>query len=572
MAQLVNPTGSKKKRADRQRYAFGQKWLSNANFSMRIPRDITFGSFKLIRPLVLISFSHFMMQQSVILMIRASMDPLSIASGYAGLVTAIGSLSFSIHTFVRTCREARSDLDQVLRELHSLRTVLELIQEDAADETKSFPPSSANTSQPSCLIACEEQELVDGQREVRHRKAAHESGSTQVGAGASSGYAHPIRSLTKEIKADTTEIRNDTAAIKDSTAMILQEIARLQARLPTDAPTQNDFILPKFLEEMTTYTEQELDPTLGSHDDSVRSSRAFSYFEEYEEVGVPRYPDVEWIPLWSDDDLPGPLTPPSKDLLTDQRGSNPLERPSVSKPNVESSHALGFNSPQDIPAISSLVAAELSPQQPKQSARDELTVMDVLESMNSGSRPQETLQATDQAAVSRPRDPRQKEEDGAMIDVTAYQGNLVLSLLMPHDVLSSKEKAVEYKKWRFTAVIPAWEAVLVHIHGPPNWQGLAPDIEESLERMGIKITRNMAVKASGGDPQIRWLHVDSTHLTREIHWKRERVHGTIRQCTAEINPFAEPRKSLPIRTISTAMIQLDQEFPFKTVPTDDHSA
>lgn len=67
------------------------------------------------------------------------MDPLSIASGCAGLVSAIGSLSFSIHAFVRTCREARSDLDGVSRELLSLQTVLELIQEDVADDAAAFP-------------------------------------------------------------------------------------------------------------------------------------------------------------------------------------------------------------------------------------------------------------------------------------------------------------------------------------------------------------------------------------------------------------------------------------------------
>lgn len=67
------------------------------------------------------------------------MDPLSIASGCAGLVQAIGSLSFSIHAFVRTCREARSDLDRVSRELLSLQTVLELIQEDVTDDATTFP-------------------------------------------------------------------------------------------------------------------------------------------------------------------------------------------------------------------------------------------------------------------------------------------------------------------------------------------------------------------------------------------------------------------------------------------------
>lgn len=69
------------------------------------------------------------------------MDPLSITASCAGLITAIGSLSLNIHNFVRTCREARRDLDRVSRELQSLESVLGLIQDDAADENNPFPPT-----------------------------------------------------------------------------------------------------------------------------------------------------------------------------------------------------------------------------------------------------------------------------------------------------------------------------------------------------------------------------------------------------------------------------------------------
>ncbi|KAF4959040.1 hypothetical protein FGADI_1918 [Fusarium gaditjirri] len=67
------------------------------------------------------------------------MDPLSIATGCATLISTIGSLSLSINSFIRTCRDARGDLDRVARELLSLQIVLELIQEDVADESKTFP-------------------------------------------------------------------------------------------------------------------------------------------------------------------------------------------------------------------------------------------------------------------------------------------------------------------------------------------------------------------------------------------------------------------------------------------------
>ena len=55
-------------------------------------------------------------------------DPLSIAVSCVGLLSAIATATVRINGFVRTARDARADLDDVSRELSSLRTVLELIQ------------------------------------------------------------------------------------------------------------------------------------------------------------------------------------------------------------------------------------------------------------------------------------------------------------------------------------------------------------------------------------------------------------------------------------------------------------
>jgi STAND-like protein len=66
-------------------------------------------------------------------------DPLSITSGCAGLLAAIASATICIHEFVRTIREAQSDLNGVSRELASLGSVLELIRQNAADGATSRP-------------------------------------------------------------------------------------------------------------------------------------------------------------------------------------------------------------------------------------------------------------------------------------------------------------------------------------------------------------------------------------------------------------------------------------------------
>ncbi|KAF4439419.1 Chitin synthase A [Fusarium acutatum] len=233
------------------------------------------------------------------------MDPLSIISGCAGLITAIGSLSISINTFVRSCREARSDLDRVSRELHSLQTVLELIEEDAKDDTKPFPPtiqhhvSGIVTNCGSVVLEVETCIKKYGDGRIKSRATWAINGQGDMEKLRSSLEAHKSAlelaldmlslSLTKEIKTNTTEIRNETAAIRDDTALILQEIAKLQARLPETAAAPNDYILQKFLEDMATYTETTLDVDL-SYSDGM-SSRALSIADEHDDSSTksPQY-------------------------------------------------------------------------------------------------------------------------------------------------------------------------------------------------------------------------------------------------------------------------------------------
>lgn len=68
------------------------------------------------------------------------MDPLSITATCISLVSTITKTSLFVGGFVKDVRAARSDLDGVSRELLSLKTVLELLAEDAADSAReSFP-------------------------------------------------------------------------------------------------------------------------------------------------------------------------------------------------------------------------------------------------------------------------------------------------------------------------------------------------------------------------------------------------------------------------------------------------
>jgi hypothetical protein len=72
------------------------------------------------------------------------MDPLSIAASCMSLLEIITKTSGFVASFVRDVRDARSDLDAVSRELLSLKTVLEMLADDAESyQEGSFPLSLA---------------------------------------------------------------------------------------------------------------------------------------------------------------------------------------------------------------------------------------------------------------------------------------------------------------------------------------------------------------------------------------------------------------------------------------------
>ncbi|KAF7542262.1 hypothetical protein G7Z17_g11728 [Cylindrodendrum hubeiense] len=453
------------------------------------------------------------------------MDPLSIASGCAGLITAIGSLSLSIHAFVRTCREARGDLDRVSRELFSLQTVLELIQEDVADDGKLFPPTLERQISgilSNCTsVVLEVQSCITkyGDGRLKSRMTWTVNGQGDMEKLRTSLEAHKSAlelaldmltlSFTREIRTNTTKLRDDTAVIKHDITQILQEITRLQGRLPEDAASSTDFILQRFLEEMTNYTEQELDTTIGGHEDDRKYSRVFSYIEEQEEVAVPLHPDAMMTP-------------------NDSNGM-PVSR---------------FT---DTDAVVYFPAGT-----------------------NAGPVPQMTLQATDEAGVLRSSNLEQGQSDQIALDTCAtmrYGGNLVLDCPVSQDMLDSiphNDERNEFTDWRFTAVmcppeelkyrhyylrpmhfarprrinivmsfrlnyaetahkfatrwhfilqsmenlnkkviensnVHAWKHILVHIHGPTKWAGLAPGVEQTLDRMGVKPRANVDVMTLDGE-------------------------------------------------------------------------
>ncbi|KAI7767208.1 hypothetical protein LZL87_009610 [Fusarium oxysporum] len=194
------------------------------------------------------------------------MDPLSIATGCATLISTIGSLSLSINSFVRTCREAQGDLDRVAQ-------LQECITKYGGDNRLKSKAGWA----------------INGQGDVAKLRSNLEAHKAALELVLDMLSLH----VTKEIKNDTSAIRNETSAIKDDTAQILEEILRLQQRLPKQGG--KDYILQNFLEEMTTYTEKALEGASIDRGDS--STKAPSFVLENEE-GSDRPSDPAYLSDW----------------------------------------------------------------------------------------------------------------------------------------------------------------------------------------------------------------------------------------------------------------------------------
>lgn len=92
------------------------------------------------------------------------MDPVSVTAACLSLTAAIAKTSYSVSSFVRSVRAARADLDALSRELASLKTLLELIAEDAED-AEHFPENLRKQITgilSNCeLVLTEVQRLVD---------------------------------------------------------------------------------------------------------------------------------------------------------------------------------------------------------------------------------------------------------------------------------------------------------------------------------------------------------------------------------------------------------------------------
>ena len=83
------------------------------------------------------------------------MDPLSVTTGALSIVGNIVDLTITISIFMRQVRDARNDLDAVLRELISLKSTLEILAEDVSGPEPHALPESLSTQVQGILRGCD---------------------------------------------------------------------------------------------------------------------------------------------------------------------------------------------------------------------------------------------------------------------------------------------------------------------------------------------------------------------------------------------------------------------------------
>jgi len=205
------------------------------------------------------------------------MDPLSITTACLTLVGTVGKTSLAVTTFIRGCREARSDLTSISGELTQLHLVLDLLKDDAAVSDGRVIPESLQVQILSIIKNCSA--VVDSINTVLENHSGKAGavkwvafGKAEVAGLRMSLEAHRGSlslvlelvsvSLSRAILDDVAVVRTDVHDIKQDTSQIpeiMAELTRLRAivsggEIPPTTRGQN-FVLEQYLDSLTSYAE-----------------------------------------------------------------------------------------------------------------------------------------------------------------------------------------------------------------------------------------------------------------------------------------------------------------------------
>ncbi|KAH9908542.1 Rho GTPase activation protein [Xylariomycetidae sp. FL2044] len=192
--------------------------------------------------------------------------------------------------FVREVREARSDVDGISRELHSLQSVLDLLKEDAG----LFPPELAQHTPPilarcaqvvddldDCLSSLNSSELpkpekrsrwlTTGRPQAARFRTTLEAHKSALGIALDLVGATAVRDMTSDVepsKRNTIQRRQNSTETIDDISRILIEMSTLTLRLPGEfeKTEESDFNLHDYMTSLKSYAETIVRLQEGAHE------------------------------------------------------------------------------------------------------------------------------------------------------------------------------------------------------------------------------------------------------------------------------------------------------------------
>ncbi|KAI1103941.1 Rho GTPase activation protein [Jackrogersella minutella] len=203
----------------------------------------------------------------------------SITTDCTTLSSTIAKASVGLNSFVREVREARSDIDDVSRELHSLQSVLDLLKEDAGI----FPLELAERI-PAVIKHCsnvvneldvnisnlndnelERQDkrlrwLATGREETTALRSSLEAHKAVLGLALDLVGATTIRDVTSDIepnKRNTIQRHQNSADVLEDVSRILVEMSQLRMRLPGEfGKKESEFSLYEYMTCLMSFAEK----------------------------------------------------------------------------------------------------------------------------------------------------------------------------------------------------------------------------------------------------------------------------------------------------------------------------
>jgi hypothetical protein len=233
------------------------------------------------------------------------MDPLSITTACLSLLGAVAKTSLAVTTFVRGCREARSDLSSISGELTQLHLVLDLLKDDASVSDGRVIPESLQAQILSIIKNCS---VVIDNIDAVLRKHSGKTGAVKwvaFGKAEVAGLHMSLEahrgslnlvlelvsvSMSKAIMTDVAVVRQDVHDIKHDTGQIPQimaELTRLRAIVAAGETSMaikgQNYVLEQYLDSLTSYAETVCNDVVW--DDSDGSLHAPSRKPSLESVG-----------------------------------------------------------------------------------------------------------------------------------------------------------------------------------------------------------------------------------------------------------------------------------------------